>query len=697
MPRTWSLTLSTFAAFAALAAAPRSRADEGMWTYDNFPAATVKQRFGADIPPAWLDRVRLATVRLANCTASFVSGEGLILTNHHCVESCLAENSTKTRSLIEEGFVARSREQEIRCGAQVADVLVEMQDVTAAVTAATRGLGDQAANDARKRRLTELESACEKSARSARAGGLKPSCQSVTLYNGGQYFLYKYRRYTDIRLVFAPEAAIAAFGGDPDNFQFPRWCLDMGLLRAYENGKPARIANPLRINFAGPAAGELVFVSGHPGSTDRQLTVEELTLLRDTELPPALLRSSELRGRYLQFAKTGDAEKRIVQEPLNGLENALKVRRKMLDALLDESLITQKKREEAELRARVAATPGLSAIGDPWAEVARATQASRALDQPSTFLEGGAGFNSRLFRYARVLVRGAAERGKPDGERLREYTETALPRIEQQLAAPAPVYPELERLTMSFGLERMREWLGPDHPVVRRLLAQESPDTLAARVIDGSRLGDPAVRLALWRGGAAAVAASDDPMIRLARDVDAEARAVRKSVEDRVEAPTRIATEKIARARFAIFGTDVYPDATFTLRLNFGSVQGWNENGTMVEPFTRLERAFERATGQDPFRIPASWEAVRAKLDMRTPFNFSTNNDIVGGNSGSPMINARGEIVGLAFDGNIHSISGAYWFDSAKNRTVGVHPAILREALSKVYDARDLLQELQAP
>ena len=640
--------------------------------------------------------MRLATVRLSNCTASFVSGDGLVLTNHHCVESCLAENSTKERSLIEDGFIARSREQEIRCGAQVADVLVAMQDVTADVEAATRGLGDQAANEARKRRLTELESACEKAAPKSRAGATRLSCQSVTLYNGGQYFLYKYRRYTDVRLVFAPEAAIAAFGGDPDNFQFPRWCLDMGLLRAYENGKPARIANPLRINFAGPAAGELVFVSGHPGSTDRQLTVEQLGLLRDATLPPALLRSSELRGRYIQFAKGGDAEKRIAQEPLNSLENGLKVRRKMLDALLDDSLIAQKTREEAELRARAAATPGLGNLGDPWADVVKATQTALALEQPSTFLEGGAGFNSRLFRYARILVRGAEERGKPNGQRLREYTDTALPRIEQQLAAPAPVYPELERLTMSFGLERMREWLGPDHPVVRRLLAKESPDTLAARMVDGSKLGDPAVRLALWKGGTAAIAASDDPMIRLARDVDPESRAVRKRYEDEVEAPTQLATEKIARARFAIFGTDVYPDATFTLRLNFGAVQGWNENGTMIEPFTRLERAFERATGQDPFRIPASWEAVKGRLDMRTPFNFATNNDIVGGNSGSPMVNARGEIVGLAFDGNIHSISGAYWFDTAKNRTIGVHPAIMREALSKVYDAANLLKELEA-
>ncbi|MFO1455774.1 MAG: S46 family peptidase [Steroidobacteraceae bacterium] len=692
--------LALAALLPVLAAPPAARADEGMWTYDNFPAATVKQRYGADITPAWLERVRLATVRLSNCTASFVSKDGLLLTNHHCVEACLAENSTKQKSLIEDGFLARNREQELRCGTQVADVLVEMQDVTAAVAESTRGLADQKANEARKRRLTELESGCEKASSTPAKGakgkaGKALTCQSVELYSGGQYFLYKYRRYNDVRLVFAPEAAIAAFGGDPDNFQFPRWCLDMGVLRAYEDGKPAKIANPLHIDFAGPGAGDLVFVSGHPGSTDRELTVSQLEFIRDS-LPPGLLRSAELRGRYIQFAKAGEAEKRITQEPLNTLENGLKVRRKMLDALHDDGLLALKRRQEAELKAKIAATPSLAGLGDPWGDIARATAAERAVDLESTFFEGGAGFNSRLFRYARILVRAAEERAKPNAERLREYTDTALPRIEQQLAAPIPVYPELDKLTLSFGLERMREWLGPDQPLVRRLLAAESPDTLAARLVDGSKLADPAVRMALWKGGAAAIAASDDPMIRLARDVDPAARAVRKTYEDTIEAPTQLATEKIARARFAIYGTGVYPDATFTLRLNFGAVQGWNENGKPVVPFTRLERAFERATGKDPFRIPSSWEAAKPKLDLQTPFNFSTNNDIVGGNSGSPMINARGDIVGLAFDGNIHSISGAYWFDTEKNRTVGVHTAIIREALAKVYDAQELLKELQA-
>jgi hypothetical protein len=679
--------LSTAVALtAALLTATATRADEGMWTYDNFPTAKVKAQYGVNIDGAWLDRVREASVRLSGCSASFVSPEGLILTNHHCITACLSENSSKEKSLLDDGFVARERREEIACRTQVADVLVGMENVTNQVEAATRGLDERAANEARKRAITDLEQTCEKTT------GLK--CQAVALYNGGQQFLYRYKRYTDVRLVFAPETGIAAFGGDPDNFQFPRWCLDMGLLRAYENGKPVTVARPLRINFDGPKAGELVLVSGHPGSTDRLLTVDQLLALRNDELPPSLLRSNELRGRYIEFAKKGDAERRITADTLFGLENGIKVRRKQLDALLDEGMMDDKRAKEAELRARVAADPSFAGFGDPWADIAAANARARDIDTELGYLEGGAGFQSRLFRVARTLVRGAEERTKPNGERLREFTDAQLPRVQQQLAAATPVYPEVERLTMSFGFERMREWLGPDHAVVRKLLAKDSPDSLAASLVDGSKLADPAVRMALWNGGAAAIAASDDPMIKLAREIDGPARALRKRYEDEVQAPTAAAEEKIARARFKVYGTEVYPDATFTLRLNYGTVQGWVEKGSPVEPFTRLGRAFERATGQPPFNVPASWERARGKLDLSTPFNLSSNNDIIGGNSGSPLLNARGEVVGLIFDGNIHSISGSFWFDTVKNRAVAVHPAIMREALRKVYDAPTLLKEL---
>ena len=673
---------------ACVAALP-AFAEEGMWTFDNFPSNAVKQHYGAGITPAWLDHVRLSTIRLTNCTASFVSPEGLILTNHHCVESCLAELSSKDKSLLELGFAAADRNAEQRCPAQLADVLIGTEDVTDTISKAIAGLSDAAANDARKRMLTTLEQACEQASAKAKSGKLR--CQAVTLYQGGQYFLYKYKRYDDVRMVFAPEADIASFGGDPDNFQFPRWSLDFSMLRAYENDRPAATPNYLQINFNGPAAGQLVFVAGHPGSTARLQTRAQLEFDRDMPLPITLMRAAELRGRFIQFGTTNPADDRIVKAPLNSLQNAIKVRRKELDALNDDALLSGK--SEAEERLRASAHIGGT---DPWHEIESASTRERALYLQYTFLESGAGFNSALFRDARLLVRGADERTKRNIDRLREFTDASLPFIQRELFARVPVYPELEVLTLSFSLERMREWLGPDHPVVRKLLSKESPDSLATRLIAETKIDDSEVRKQLWQGGKAAVDASLDPMIVFARSVDADARSIRKRFDDEVEAPIAAAAQRIAAARFKAYGTNVYPDATFTLRLNYGTVQGWVEDGTPVVPFTHLDRTFERATGASPFKIPASWIRVKEKLDARTPFCISTNNDIVGGNSGSPLIDADGKIVGLMFDGNIHSIAGRYWFDAANNRAIAVHPAIIREALDKVYGARSLLTELNA-
>jgi hypothetical protein len=357
--------------------------------------------------------------------------------------------------------------------------------------------------------------------------------------------------------------------------------------------------------------------------------------------------------------------------------------------LNDDALLAGKTEAEEKLRA-IAHLDG----PDPWREIESATVSERALYLRYTFLENGGGFNSGLFRDARLLVRGAEERAKRNTDRLREFTDASLPVIERELYANVPVYPELEVLTLSYSLERMREWLGPDDPVVRKLLARESPDALAARLIAETKLDNAQVRKQLWSGGKAAVDASLDPMIEIARTVDPDARAVRRQYDDEVEAPIAAAAERIAAARFKAYGTNVYPDATFTLRLNYGTVQGWVENGVPVEPITDLGRAFERATGASPFNIPASWMKAKERLDMHTPFCISTNNDIVGGNSGSPMIDAEGRIVGLMFDGNIHSIAGHYGFNAANNRAIAVHPAIIREALEKVYGASSLLAEM---
>jgi hypothetical protein len=662
---------------------------EGMWTFDNFPAEAVKKAYGVDITPNWLDRVRLSTIRLTNCTASFVSPAGLILTNHHCIESCLGELSSKDNSLLDRGFLAADRRAERRCATQLADVLVGMEDVTAAVAKAGAELDDKAANDQRKKALTALEQACEQASVKAKSGKLK--CQAVTLYEGGQYFIYKYKRYEDVRLVFAPEADIAAFGGDPDNFQFPRWSLDFSVLRAYENGKPAKTPHYLKINFAGPQVDELVFVSGHPGSTSRQKTPAQLEFERDVVLPSALLRTSEMRGGYIQYGRANQSNAQLIEAPLNSLENGIKVRRKLLDALHDDALMARKRDEESALRAS-AKLPG----ADPWQQIESASARERTLYLPYTFIEGAAGFNSILFRYARLIVRGADERLKPNTARLREYTEAALPRIEQQLYASVPIYADVEAMTLSFSLQRMREWLGSDYPLVNSLMGKESPDALAARLVAETKLDDRAVRKQLWQGGKAVVDASHDPMLELARALDGESRFIRRQFEDEVEAPIAAASEKIAAAHFTAFGTHVYPDATFTLRLNYGKIRGWVENGRLVDPLTHLDRAFERATGSPPFKIPESWLAAKNRLDMRTPFCIATNSDIVGGNSGSPLIDSRGRIVGLIFDGNIHSISGDYWFDAGRNRAIAVHPAIIREALDKVYGAKSLLAEIEA-
>jgi hypothetical protein len=673
---------------AACTASLSATANEGMWTFDNFPSTAVRQSFGANITPAWLDHVRLATLRLTNCTASFVSREGLILTNHHCIESCLAELSSKEKSLVELGFQASARNEEQRCPAQHADVLVGAENITDAVLKADSGLSDAAANTARKKLLTTLEQACEQESARAKSGKLE--CQSVRLYQGGQYFLYKYKRYSDLRLVFAPEADIASFGGDPDNFQFPRWSLDFSILRAYEDNKPAHTPNYLQIDFAGPNANQLVFVSGDPGTTERLQTRSQLEFDRDVSLPITLLRASELRGRYIQFGKNNVGDERITLAPLNSLQNGIKVRRKELDALNDDALLEEKSKAEQALRAAA----GISGP-DPWQDIATALSRERVLYLPYIFIENAAGFSSALFRNARLLLRVADERPKPNKERLREFTDAELPRMQHDLYSQVPVYPEFEQMTLSFSLERMREWLGPDHPVVRKLMGKESPDALATRLIAETQMNDANFRKRLWQGGKTAVGASHDPMIELARSIDVEARAVRRQYEDEVEAPIATAAEKIAAARFKAYGTNTYPDATFTPRLNYGTVEGWVENGASVAPFTHLERAFERATGTTPFKIPESWMRVKAQLDMSTPFCISTSNDIVGGNSGSPLIDIDGKIVGLMFDGNIYSIAGRYRFKPENNRAIAVHPAIIREALEKVYGAKGLLTELQ--
>ncbi|MBL8267424.1 S46 family peptidase [Steroidobacter sp.] len=684
---------SLVAAAAALLAVSAS-ADEGMWTFDNVPQAAIQKKYHAALDKPWLDKLQRSITRLeGGCTGSFVSPDGLMLTNHHCSMSCLAELSSTTDNYVDNGFNASTRSAEKKCPTQIISVLVEMENVTAKVNGATAGLADAQANQARKQELSKLEAACTETSKKHRSGPL--ACESVTLYQGGQYYLYKYRRYDDVRMVFAPEHGIAAFGGDPDNFNFPRWSLDFTLMRAYDKGKPARTPNHLTWRVEGPQPGEATFVAGHPGSTSRLLTVEQLRFQRDVSVPSYIIRNTELRGRLIQWSKTGEEPARIASDYLQSVENSLKVYRGFQTALLDDTLFARKTSQERELRERVKADAKLAGtVGNAWTDAANAQDRYRQIYDRYLFLEAGAGFNSKQFGYARQLVRAAAERSKSNEQRLREYADSNLSKVSSGLLASTPLYPDFEQVTLSFSLDKLRETLGPDDAVVRKLLSTESPDSLAAKLVTESKLGDPAVRKALWEGGAAAIASSTDPMIVLARDIDAESRAVRKIYEDEVQAPVAAAQERIAKARFAVLGTNTYPDATFTLRLSDGAVEGWKEKGVQVEPYTKLSRLYERATGKEPFRLPQKWLDARDRLDANTPFCYVTTNDIVGGNSGSPLVDTQGRLVGLAFDGNIHSIAGSFWYDGDMNRSVAVHPAIIISALKDVYGATALADEL---
>jgi hypothetical protein len=663
-------------------------ADEGMWTLDNFPKAAVQEKYSVEITDDWLQTVKRSVARLdSGCSASFISSSGLLLTNHHCAVSCISQNSSAETDFVADGFLAMNSGEELRCAADRVSVLMETEEITSRVVDAIGKKTGREAGDARRRVLKRIVEECEQTS------GLK--CESVSLYQGGQYWLYKFNRYDDVRLVFAPESDIAKFGGDPDNFNFPRWSLDMAMLRVYQNGEPLATPDFLQWRSDGLKPGEVMFIAGRPGSTQRLLTVSDLKFMRDVTIPQWLIRASELRGRYIQFAMTGDEAYRIVQTPLQRIENGIKVYRKQLNALHDDDMMADKMAAERRLKALVADKRRLAAeVGSAWDDIQTANETYSNFRDDYYFIEAGAAFGGRLFGYARSLIRAAAERDKPNELRLDEYTIDKLPRRKQVTLAPRPIYPELEILQLSFSLDKMREYLGPDSVYVRDILGLKTPQALAEELVSGTALADPALRAKLWEAEVAELRASNDPMIRLALAVDDAARSLRKRYEDEVEAPSDLAYEKIANARFAIDGTENYPDATFTLRVSYGAHEGWIEKGVAVRPYTTVSELFPRVTGKPPFQLPASWDNAKDTLPGDTKFNFVGATDVIGGNSGSPVIDSAGRLVGLVFDGNIHAISGAFWFDAARNRTVNVHPAIMLEALDKLYGADHLIDEL---
>ena len=520
-------------------------------------------------------------------------------------------------------------------------------------------------------------------------------CDVVELYQGGVQHLYKYNRFQDVRLVFTPEYDSGFFGGDPDNFNFPRYNLDMGLLRVYQDGKPVQVKDYFPINPAGAKEGELVMTLGHPGSTQRLLTVSQLETQRDAVLPWRLMLAHEFRGLLLQYSSQGEEQARIAQTDLVSVENGIKARTGMFQALLAPEVMQDKRDAEQALKSWVAEDPARrERYGNPWSEIDAAQKTMRDLYIDYVLVEGGLGFLSQHLGWAETLVRGSAEKAKADGQRLREYAEARMPAVRAGLLAEAPVYSDYEQMRLTWSLSKLREKLGVDHPFVRQLLGKDSPQQVAQRIVEGSKLADAKLRETLWEGGADAVAASQDPAIVLARLVDGHARELRQRYETEVESVEKRGAEQLAGARFALKGTSVYPDATFSLRLSHGVIRGWEEKGDAVPPYTNFAGLYARATDFDPFKLAPSWVAAKDKLDMNTRFNQVSTNDIIGGNSGSPLINAKAEVVGLVFDGNIRSLGGAYFFDESVNRTVSVHSAAIQAALGKVYGAEHLSKEL---
>lgn len=664
-------------------------AEEGMWTFDNPPVKQLQEKYNFTPTQEWLDHLRLSSVRFNDGgSGSFVSATGLVLTNHHVALGQLQKVSSPQKDYVADGFLARTPEEELPCPDLELNVLVSMENVTDRVLAAVKpGMSEKEANDARKAAIAAIEK------ESMEKTGLRSDV--VTLYHGGEYWLYRYKKYTDVRLVFAPEQQIAFYGGDPDNFTYPRYDLDMALFRVYEDGKPVKPQHYLKWNPEGAKEGELVFVSGHPGSTNRLYTLAQLETLRDLTYPMRLAGIERRLGVARAYAARGKEQARQAAGLIFGLENSKKALSGEYKGLKDPQLLQIKAQEEKELRDRVAAHPEWQkAYGDAWQAIEKAQASFRARAKEYSYrrLSG-----YRLPGIALSIVQLVAEVKKPDGERLDGFHESQLPSLKFRLFSPAPVYPEFEEVLLADGLRETLEILGPEDPFVKAALGGKTPEQVAHEAIAGTKLADPEFRKKLVEGGEEAVAACTDPLIALARRVDPILRQERKWYEDTIESVVRTAGEKIGKARFAIYGKGMYPDATFTLRLTYGTVTGYPYNGTVAPPVTTFYGLYDRATSfgfKPPFHLPQRWLERKDSLNLATPLNFVATCDIIGGNSGSPVVNRQGEIVGLIFDGNIESLVGRFVFDITANRAVAVHTAGMTEALKKLYDAEFLVKEL---
>ena len=675
-----------FLAWALLGSAARS--DEGMWTFDNPPLKQLKEKYNFTPTQQWLDHLRLASVRLNDGgSGSFVSPHGLLLTNHHVARGQLQKNSTAEHDYVRDGFYAETPEAEMKSPDLEVNVLVSMEEVTARVNEALKGAkSTEEEFTKRKAAITQIES------ESTEKTGLRSDV--VTLYQGGEYWLYRYKKYTDVRLVFAVEQQAAFFGGDPDNFTYPRYDIDMALFRVYENGKPIDSKDYLTWNPKGASDGELVFVSGHPGSTQRSDTLTQLEFDRD-HVTPLILKL--LKGRIAtlkEYSKRGPEQARQAGTLIFGLENSVKVFDGRLKGLQDPHLMDKKRQDENEFKAKVKANPEWEKeYGSAWDTVAKVLQ----VEQPRVKQQFFRSTDSQLFTFAVNIVTYVAEIKKPDAERLPGYHDSQLESLKVRLFSPAPVYKELEIARMTNALTADQQESGADDPFVKTMLNGHTPEQTAKELLEGTKIDDAALRKSLVEGGQAAVDASTDPMIVAARKTDPIRREQIKWFETNVQSVAQRAGEQLGRARFAVYGKNTYPDATFTLRLSYGQVKSYPMNGTIAPPQTTMYGLYDRSASfgnKPPFDLPKRYVGGREKLDLATPFDFVTTNDIIGGNSGSPVVNKNGDVVGLIFDGNIESLVGDFVYDESANRAVAVHTAVMTEAMKKLYGAQKLVEEL---
>jgi len=667
-------------------------ADEGLWLYNQPPRQLLHDRYQFDATDPWLEHLQKSSVRFGyGGSGSFVSKDGLVISNHHIGADALQKLSAKGRDYVRDGFYARSRNEEIKCLDLELNVLESIEDVTARVNAAVpKDVDAAAAFLARRKIIAEIEK------ESLDRTGLRSDV--VTLWQGGAYHLYRYKRYTDVRLVFAPQYQIAFYGGDPDNFEFPRYDLDICLFRAYENGQPAKIQNYLRFSPTGPADNDLVFVSGHPGGTSRLLTVAELEDLRDRSVPfrlDSLKRREVLLGAW---SARNEENARRAEGMLFGVKNGRKRLDGELAGLLEPELFAAKTKVEADFKAQLAGKDEFKPALVAYDRISDATKILAAEMKRHALLESAQAFSCESFRIARTLLRAGDERPKPNGDRLNEFSDSARTSLELALFSKKPIYTDLETLTLADALTFAATELGVDDPLIQKILAGKSPRDRAVELINGTRVRDVAFRKTLYDGGASAVSAANDPMIELARLVDPESRALRKVAETQNEAKQQ-AHAAIAHARNSLFGLTGYSDATGTLRLSFGVVKGYEEDGQAIPAFTTFSGLFARAAemkNRPPFDLPSPWQERRSRLDGKTPFNFVSTCDIIGGNSGSPVVNRAGQFVGIIFDGNLQSLSWDFAFNDRQGRATSVDSAAILAALKDVYGARELVSELRA-